>query len=132
MAQQQMLLADVNRPLEQDLLISDEEESDDGDDSGNVSSNLDKFNMSFEKDQAFWKNASESLDEDEYLEFVKVNTRKPNDLEKFNKSFKIYEFGMEGLKQVRDLIQEGAWFCSMNLKVGRFLRSQCLGSLFEW
>jgi len=87
MAQQQMLLADVHRPLEQDLLISEEEESDDGDDSGNVSSNLDKFNMSFEKDQAFWKNASESLDEDEYLEFVKVNTRKPNDLEKFNKSF---------------------------------------------
>ena len=63
-------------------------------------------------------------------------------LKKFNKSVKKYKFRMEGLRQVWDLIQKDAWFCSMDLKDAflhipinesfrKFLRFQWLGSLFE-
>ena len=64
-------------------------------------------------------------------------------LKRFNKNIKKYKFRMEGLKQVRDWIQQDAWFCGMDLKDAflhipinglfwKFLRFEWLGSLLEW
>ena len=64
-------------------------------------------------------------------------------LKKFNYSVKKYKFRMEGLKQVRDWIQPGAWFCGMDLKDAylhipvcdafrKFLRFKWMDMLLEW
>merc|ERR1712098_111224 len=76
--------------------------------------------MSFEKDQAFWRNASESLDEDGYLEFVKVNTRKPIDVEKFNRSF--YEENEFWKNASKSLDEEG---------FEKLVEEECLEDPFE-
>ena len=84
MAQQLMEFADELKPV----LVDDLELSDDEDDFPAVNASFDKFNQSFEKDNEFWKNAYENLDDDEYDKFVEENLlRKKNDFNKFNESF---------------------------------------------
>ena len=84
MAQQLMQFADELKPV----LIDDLGLSDDEDDFPAVNASFDKFNESFEKDNEFWKNAYETLDDDEYDKFVEESLMKSkNDFNKFNESF---------------------------------------------
>ena len=66
---------------------SDSEEDEDINEFVPVNASFDKFNVSFEKDHEFWKNAYETLDDDEYEKLVSDNVlKKKNDFDKFNKN----------------------------------------------
>ena len=64
-------------------------------------------------------------------------------LKRFNKNIKKYKFKLEGFKQVREWIQEGAWMCVLDLKdqflhvpindnFHKYLRFSWLGELLQW
>ena len=88
MAQQQMNFASDFVPELEELMGSSDSEDEDINEFVPVNASFDKFNESFGKDQEFWKNAYETLDDDEYEKLVRDNVlKKKNDFNKFNETF---------------------------------------------
>ena len=75
-------------PELEELMGSSDSEDEDINEFVPVNASFEKFNESFGKDQEFWKNAYETLDDDEYEKLVSDNVlKKKNDFNKFNETF---------------------------------------------
>ena len=94
MAQQKMTLpCDNSRGTELERLLESDSEEGDINHTVPVTASFSKFNASFEKDQQFWRNACETLDDSEYEKLVNANARdnllkKRNHFDKFNEIFR--------------------------------------------